>query len=274
MGGGGYGPGDHVCWVHDGPGSWHDVAASFLDDGARGGDRLLYVAAGDEAGLAEHLDGLPDRDQLLATGRLRLLPLSRSLAADGTFEAARHLAAYRRETLAAAALGYRTLRLAADVTALAATEESAVKAAAYELLVDAFVVKTGVSALCGYDGHVVDAAARHVSFVHPLRHDGRHSPSGALYADGAGRWRLRGELDVDAHATLRAALPAIPADGDVHLDCAGLDFADVGSVRELVVLAQRLAPTGRLVLHGPPRSLTLVLDVGFGDVWGLEVAPS
>lgn len=271
----GHGPGDHVCWVYDGEEAWRDLAAVFLHDGAPAHDGLLYVGGKDEAGLLDDLAGLPGRDRMVRTGQLRVLPLDRPDGRRSAFEGERHLATYRSESDRALAAGYRSLRVAVDLSPLAAGPADGPRLAAFELLVDALVDRAPLSALCGYDAAVVHRTATDdAALVHPLRNDGPHGPAGAVYADGPGRWRLTGEIDAAAHLALESALASLPATADVHFDLADLDFIDLRATRALVRLAGRLRPGRRLVLHDPPEILSLILESGWGDVPALQVVPS
>jgi hypothetical protein len=176
--------------VYDGEEAWRDLAAVFLHDGAPAHDGLLYVGGKDEAGLLDDLAGLPGRDRMVRTGQLRVLPLDRPDGRRSAFEGERHLATYRSESDRALAAGYRSLRVAVDLSPLAAGPADGPRLAAFELLVDALVDRAPLSALCGYDAAVVHRTATDdAALVHPLRNDGPHGPAGAVYADGPGRWR-------------------------------------------------------------------------------------
>lgn len=268
-------PGDHLCWVHGGDDAWREAVAAFLDDGARGRDRLLYVRAGNETSLVDDLAGLPGRDAMLRTGQLGVLPLSQAGADGAAAGEATQLTVLAAEAEAAAAAGYRGLRIAAEASPFVSSDDGARRFIAYEALLDAVVDGAPLTMLCGYDGRTVDdCTARQLAFVHPLRPDRDPDVAGALYADGPSRWRLTGEVDMLAHTALDAALAGFPDAAEVHFDLRDLEFVDVGSTRSLVTLARRLAPAGRVVLHEPPPVLELILDAGWGDVPGLQVATS
>lgn len=270
----GYGPRDHLCWVYRRDSAWHDAAVPFLRDGIVGGDRLLYAADKDEEALLDDLAGLPERDALLDAGQLEVRPLAEAYAAlDGRFDIGAQVATFEQMSLAALADGYRSLRLAADLTALVASDDAVHRVVSYELLVDAMGARRPWTALCGYDLDRIGApAARAMCFVHPVHRDGEEAVPARLHAGEAGKWCLAGEVDVATHEALRTALATLPGAGPVHLDVSSLEHIDVAGVRALAALAVMLAPAGGLVLHRPPDILAWMLDT-WGDVPGLQVRP-
>jgi len=90
-----------------------------------------------------------------------------------------------------------------------------------------------------------------------------------------GRLRLEGEVDAAGVDALAAALDRATAggDGDRHLDLGGLLFCDIAGLRALAAAAGRLAPQGRLVVHGMPPHLRRALDIaGWAGLPGLVVS--
>jgi anti-anti-sigma regulatory factor len=93
--------------------------------------------------------------------------------------------------------------------------------------------------------------------------------------DGDETWlRLAGEADFSDFGTLQHALAApVAAAGDVHIDLAALDFADVAITRLLAQTAAGLAPRRRLVLHRASPALRRLLQMCWPGQPGLEVTP-
>lgn len=103
-----------------------------------------------------------------------------------------------------------------------------------------------------------------------------------LYDDGALRiiqipgpgsgYALVGEIDEAAFPALARRLDEIAADlGEVHLNLAALDYADLAGLRVIVGLAD----TGRrgVVLHQVPPHLRAILSiVGWDTAPGVEIA--
>jgi ABC-type transporter Mla MlaB component len=269
----GYGPRDHICWVYRGDEAWRAVVVPFLRDGVSGHDRLLYVADKPEAALVDDLAGLPERDALLASGQLEVRALDEVYGRpDGTFDGPGQVARFEALAHAAVADGYRSLRLAADVTGLVPPDDAgADRVVAYELLVDAMGARSPWTSLCGYDrARIGERAARALSFVHPVHHDEEDVVLARLHAAEAGQWCLQGEVDIATHEPLATALATLPEGRPVHLDVIEVDHIDVGGLRALTELAARRAAVGGLVLHRPSDVMTWMLD-RWGRVRGLEV---
>ena len=62
-------------------------------------------------------------------------------------------------------------------------------------------------------------------------------------------------------------------DVDVHIDVAGLEFADVSGIRAIVAAAEAADHTRRFVLHGLPPLMTKVMDVvGWSELPALNIS--
>lgn len=76
-----------------------------------------------------------------------------------------------------------------------------------------------------------------------------------------------GEIDLtNSHAVSTALSRGFPPLGDAHLDLSRLMFADISGIRALVDAADALAAGRRLLLHGLPEQLEVVINVtGWAD---------
>jgi MEDS: MEthanogen/methylotroph, DcmR Sensory domain len=278
----GYRVSDHVCWIYEhGRAGWVAAAVRFLLDGASCGQRLLYVADGDRAGLLADLDALDGRDRLLATGQLMVMPLDEIDASAGQFDRGSRLAAFRGWAREAVAAGYPALRLAADPSSLVESATDVAAFAGFEVLFDELVATEPMVAMCGYDRRRLSTdTTTLLGFVHPLRHRPAAPTALAvpavegLHADGAGGWNVVGPLDFSCAAHWATALSALPDTGDIHLHMERLRFADAAATRVLLAKAATAYPQGRLLLHDSPYLLRRTLDVGWpGDNPGLVLLP-
>jgi anti-anti-sigma regulatory factor len=248
------GPADHVCWVYDDAESLASVAARFLAGGLARGERLLY--AGDD----EAIDQLRRRpgplgpvDDLVADGRLTLLPLATAYEGGGSFSPEQQLAYYDDVTRRAVADGAGGLRVVAELSALAADPRTSAELARWEHLADGFMAGgSGMSALCAYRRSALDAGVlRDLATVHPQVHLPEGVPPDALapfrlFVDGD-RLVIAGDVDAFGAERLGALLTTSPADGAgiVTLDVSGLAFADAAGCRAMAAWARDRVAAGR-----------------------------
>ena len=215
--------GDHICWVYDDPASFEQAVVDFLADGLRQGERLALLTS-TSLERARHLLGpLGDVGDLVDRGALEIDVLSDASRhwVDSPGAQAEH---YARATRSALAGGYRGLRLAVDMTPLAADPALRAAVGDHEALVDRYVAEHALTALCGYDRRTLGAGLTEIVCLHPVTNlDGVVFQ---LSADDQGGLRLAGEIDtftVDAFAVaLRHAIAGHP--GTLAVDGRDLDF--------------------------------------------------
>jgi hypothetical protein len=268
---------DHLCWIYDGGRKgWAAAAVAFLSDGAARGERLLYIADDDRSGLLADLSGLDDRNRLLTTGQLTVLPLHEVNGPTGHVDRAPHVSAVHRWTHEAATAGHPALRVAANPSWMIRDGGNVTDFAGFELLFDEMVATSPMIAMCGYDRRLLPAdAIAQMCFVHPLRHGPSAAAPGGLHADGAGGWNLTGPLDFTSAEPLAVALSALPSSGDVHLHLDRVRFCDAAATRVLLARAAAVHPYGRLILHSVQPLFRQVLGIGWpGDKPGLALAPT
>ena len=243
------GLGTHVCWAYDDATAFQQAAEAFLAEGAQKQERLVYVADAPAAELAGHLDAV-DVERLTAAGQLLIRPVHALYEPGGVFDAAAQVGAYRSLVDGALADGFTGLRVAADATALVATDHAHRRFLEYELAVDRVMATAPMSAMCAYDAAEVGDRIEDLFAVHPCSHGGE--PEGLhAYFDGPALV-LRGEADLRTEAVLDAvvfSLASLPA--PTRLDVHDLRFIDVRSLARLGRAASTLASTGRpLRVHG------------------------
>jgi anti-anti-sigma regulatory factor len=262
-------PGDHSCWGYSSPASKADAVLTFLDEGALGGDQLLYVAPGTVEQLTRHLDALPHRRDLFESGQLSVLPLAEFYGTWDTFDVGGQLETFRQAGRQARAAGYRSLRCAADLTPLADGPSDALLR--YELAIGAVVAAEPLTGLCLYDERVTGDALPAVACTHAWRHgDGLDVPF-SLHAGTDGIYHLTGDADFTAVPELRRLLGTVAAHhvGPLTIDIDDLDFLDVATTRVLATFVDRERLHGRPVrfraTHRPPLTfLAFGLDAEIG----------
>ena len=86
-------------------------------------------------------------------------------------------------------------------------------------------------------------------------------------APGTGTIVVRGDLDLGAVTAFEQAMRApIEQGGPVTVDASELEFMDSTGVRLLIHTAQRLEPSGCIIVHGLTESVQRVVDLtGIGE---------
>ncbi|WP_448639558.1 MEDS domain-containing protein [Geodermatophilus sp. URMC 63] len=265
-------PGDHVCWTFPDAAGLAAAVVPFLDEGRRLGEQLLLVGASRPV-LLTATDGLPGRDELLDSGQLQLRTLEDAYAAGGELVPAEQVRRYRDTVRAALDGGRSGLRVAADISALAAAGRPALRQLhAYEQLADVLVDEVPMTALCLYDAAAGHDVLGPVAVLHPAQHLGGREPLAHLSGRGT-TLALHGEVDRTEAAHVATALTDVAGGtpGELVLDLTDLRFLDVAGARALEGAVRELAARGtRVRMTGARRAVLRCLDLFGLDLFGLE----
>jgi MEDS: MEthanogen/methylotroph, DcmR Sensory domain len=200
----------HACWTYADDAELSRAADDYLADGARLGQRLLFV--GPEEMFA-HVDDA------------ECLPLSAFVEPGQPTDPDRMLDIYTAATDEALAAGYTGLRVVAEVTELAADPGCQCR---WESVADRFMVERPLSALCCYDRRrLATEVVADLCAVHPVVNE---PVPFRIYATGDGLL-LEGEIDFFSTDALRRLLPLTHGDG--VLDLSGAGFIDHHGARVL-----------------------------------------
>jgi anti-anti-sigma regulatory factor len=258
--------GDHVCWAYGGSaGRLDSVVTEYLSEGAQGGDRLFYIGDASAEQLERDLERLPGRDEKLSSGQLVIVPLREQYAAFEQFDAREQAEVFRRAGEQARADGYRGLRAAADITALAEVAEGASPLLTYEAVIDATIADAGLTGMCLYDETRVGAHVSSIACLHPLRHRDLGDAPFSVHVDG-GVIRLTGEVDTSSCDELATGLDTVAASASAALtiDLSDLEFIDVGATRQLAQRVVVWRASGRPVVFKAPRPTAATVMESFG----------
>lgn len=267
----GFGPGAHVCWTYADAAGLAGALVPYLDEGRRRGEQLLLVGSSRDELLAA-TDALPERDAMIADGRLRIRSVHEAYLPAGALDPAAQIRAFRHEVDDALALGRTGLRVAADLTELVtgAQDRTRRQLHRYELLVAELFDALPLIGMCLYADSVAADVLGPVAVVHPLQHRG--SRDALAYLSGRDpRFALHGEIDVSNADAVRVAL--LDAAGrsapELVVDLRELGFLDVAGARMLERVSRTLAAAGvRLRLDAPTRTGRRCLELFDVDVAG------
>ena len=177
-----YKQGEHICSLYDGEDEQVTVAAQYLADGLRRGERCLYADDGRD-GFQRFRDALnrEDIDAAAAAraGALIELPHSKAHLAGGRFDGERMLAMLDEAVEHALNDGFMGLRTCGDMSWMLTGSYGYEQVQEYESLLNEFFRQLRACGMCQYDRRrfrlnvIEDALTTHSTMVL----DGHHQPS-------------------------------------------------------------------------------------------------
>ena len=232
----------HACWTYADDAELTRAAAEYLADGARLGQRLVYVAPRASLDQVEEMRRL---EPILREHVPEALALEAFCEPGAPTGSDRILEFYVDAVDAAVADGFSGLRVAAEVTELAADRDGQCR---LESVADRLMAERPLSALCCYDRRrLAPDVLRDLCSVHPVVNE---SVPFRIYAAGDGLL-LEGEIDYFSSDALERVLPLTRGDG--ILDLSGASFVDQHGAR---VLCESGVP-----LAGMPESMRRACDL-------------
>jgi anti-anti-sigma regulatory factor len=241
-----------VCWVYDDPRDLDTAAARFLAGGLARGERLLVVGDGMIETLNRNILPFGGTDALLDAGALHVLDLSTAYDCTARSTPAQQLEFCDAATRRARDDGFTGLRVAAEVSALAADPASRPALVRWERLADDFMASgSGFTAMCAYRADLGNDALAEVATVHPFVRGPEGVPPFQVVHDEA-RVVLTGCVDTFTADRLGRVLADCPAARpSAVLDLSLLEFVDVAGCRTMARWAQGLG--GPLQVTGASR---------------------
>jgi len=250
-------PHDHVAWFGDGARDLYSVATAALADGARRGEKLMFVAEDPDPA---HLSGVDGLERLLATDQLEMLTVDDVYGTGGAFSASTQLATFERVLTNALADGYRGIRVVADNTPLVRGDgDSFRRWLAWEQLTDRFQAASMVTGVCFFDHAALSGERRaDLAAVHPVRSASEFEPPFSLVSDGDAV-SVTGTLAASSAEQFRRILGTTPGDRPLVVDLTGAESVDHDA---LLVLAESASAERPLRVRGDGHLRELVSVVG------------
>src|SRR5579884_2364040 len=253
-------PHDHVVWFGDGVSELYEVASAAFVDGARRGEKLMFVAERPDPARFRGIDGL---GRLLDNGQLELLEIDSVYGTGSGLSASEQLATFEGVLDDALSEGYAGIRVVADNTPLArGDDESFRRWLEWEQLTDRFQAASLVTGVCYFDRTTLSEERQaDLAALHPVRGAGDVEPSFSWFADGDAV-RVNGALDALSAQQLRRVLDTVPTDGPLVIDLSHAEFVDHHA---LYVLAQSATADRPLHIRGGAHLRKLASLIGAPD---------
>ena len=177
-----YRQGQHICSIYDTEDQQISVAAEYVGDGLRRGERCMYVVRS-TAALKRFRNALNDAginaDEAVRSGALVQSTHARVHLAGGHFDCERMLSTLNNVVESALNDGFKGLRTCGDMSWLLVECEGREQSREYEALLNQFFCNIRAVGMCQYDRKrlgletINDALATHSSTVI----DGHHRPN-------------------------------------------------------------------------------------------------
>lgn len=259
-------PGTHLCAFHQDEGQLTRIAATFIGQGLSEGDQLLYVTTDEHAeALLRALPSHVHAQDALAAGQLVVTSFAEAYGTRRPDDLDTVADGFRAAAQLSRKSGFPGLRVAAQMDELAPLLGSAEEVLRWERMCTGLQREIGVSSVCLYDAgnldeeHATLLAREHAGFAPELA----EIPLASFLAvDEPWGLRISGEVDISnrdlLHRTLLSRAAVTP---QMHLDLAGLTFADVGTLSRMRAVAAGLPDHGWLTLTRVPAAISRVLDL-------------
>jgi anti-anti-sigma regulatory factor len=270
---GGFGPQDHVCWVHGEPSEYCPRLTEFFSDGLQRGLRVAHLGSGSAGELREYLGRVADVGPLRSGESIQVIPVEKIYGAGGPVDPAEVIKNYAAATQQALSDGYRGLRVSADVTDLVRAREQQDAFARCEFLLERYSSRHPLSAMCEYRRDLGDAVTQ-FACLHAAAPEGL-TPF-QVFACDDGAVGLLGDFDVACQAAFERVLQRVcPASDDTRLivDMSAVRYMDHRALLTLDAFAQKCQIP--VVVRSMPRIVRRIARVlGLEHLGGVHLGDS
>jgi MEDS: MEthanogen/methylotroph, DcmR Sensory domain/STAS domain len=260
-------PGTHLCVLYQGEAELEQAAATFVNSGLAGGDRVLYMAS--ERPSATVRTALEAHQvpagAASAIGQLVIEDFGAACGQPGQLALAQLESAFRAAARKARADGFGALRVATEMGHFSRAIGSVEQLLEWERICTPIQHEEGITSVCQYDQrgfsdtHAAMIVREHAGIapdrlpVPPTRFTATTAPWGLT---------VSGELDLASRGVfsrvLRARLGASPW---LRLDVGGLVYAEAAALAVVYEAASRLEGAGCIVVTRAPAQLRRIVGL-------------
>ncbi len=217
----------HACWAFDQREEFTDAVLEFLAEGLHLGQRIAFMGDEPAAAQRERLSALGDVDELAGSGALLFFQLRDLYPKGRAMDFDAQVALFAAATDASVGDGYTGLRVAADVTDLAADPETREAHLRWECFADRALSVKPLTVLCGYRREALSPQVlQDLAAIHPAANADLDAVPFHVFGQD-GDLALVGEVDHFSSETLDRALDfACGAGEPPPLNLEALEFID------------------------------------------------
>jgi len=255
-------PADHSCFVYDEQAQCRAVAAEFLAEGLRDGQRAAYFGWGDGAELRESFSSLYGSAGGTAPEAVLVASFDGLYRRDVVPAPDDRLEFWAQATEDSLAAGFSALRAVTETTPWLGLVDQRSTFLRSEVLLDRYMLDHPLSVLCVCDRTRLDSdAIDDVVCVHPIAE--AMSPPFRMYAMPAGSFALNGEIDTFSAPMLERLLAEVDHTAvghDLRVDANKLEFVNQQGLRALDCHAAR-AHLRAVVLRGASAAVERLIEM-------------
>ncbi|MGH3912021.1 MAG: MEDS domain-containing protein [Pseudonocardiaceae bacterium] len=258
--------GQHTCGIVGFGYERLRMVSGFVRSGLLAGDRVWCFPNGSRSEVLDwlHRNDVAE-DEAIASGQLTVLPTQESTLCYLDSDPDMVLDGLRRAVDDALDAGWNGFRMVGDL-GWAIREQCCPRSLIeFEERIGEILAGSPAATLCQYDRYRFDAATMitltemHAAVMGTVQGGEQFTCSPLDELPGL---RLAGELDLATRDAFITALEEAMSDtDDLHLELSELTFVDSGGAQVMLRFAERLPSGNRIVLHWPPPSLRIALDL-------------
>ncbi len=258
--------GQHLCALYQDQDERRQLTAEVVRGALAAGDRVMYVAPGprDKALALLEAGGIETRRPLRG-GQLLLPSFGEVYGDPATTDLAQLVTTFRLALSQSLAAGFPGLRITGEMGGRPWPAGSLDGLVRWERMVSRMLGEVGIAAICQYDQRQLDqpAAALIAAEHSAVATGGQQSPLALFIASAPplALW-VEGELDLTNGAALARVVQArLAASPQLRIDLGGVTFADVGSLREIYLIAAGLPAGAQITLANASAPVRRVLGL-------------
>lgn len=258
--------GQHLCALYQDQDERRQLTADVVRGALGAGDRVMYVGPGPlDVTLALLEAGGIETGRPLRGGQLLLPSFGEVYGDPATTDLARLVTTFRLALSQSLAAGFPGLRITGEMGGQPWPAGSLDGLVRWERMVSRMLGEVGIAAICQYDQRQLDEPATAlIAAEHSgVATGGQQLPLALFIASvPPPAVRVEGELDLTNGAALARVVQArLAASPRLRIDLGGVTFADVGSLREIYLIAAGLPAGGQITLANATGPVRRVLDL-------------
>jgi anti-anti-sigma regulatory factor len=258
--------GQHLCLLYQDQDERRQLTAAVIRGALAAGDRVIYVTPGPhDVALALLETGGIETGRPLRGGQLLVRSFGEIYGDLDSADLAQLEATFRAALSQSLAAGFPGLRITGEMGGSSRPSGSLEGLVRWERMVSRILGEVGIAAICQYDRRQLgEPATAIIAAEHSgIAMDGQRLPLALFIAVAPPpALRIEGELDLTNGPVLARVMRArLAVSPQLRVDLGAVEFADIGSLREIYHIAVGLPAGGQITLGNVTEPVRRVLDL-------------